>query len=94
MTDISEPYCNHDAPAVRGGICECGAAITGPTLTIGMLRQVTAAWPDDTQIVVAREDDDERDGYLNIDTVVLPDEERGYLAITLYPVDTFDPRQF
>lgn len=29
MTDTTEPYCNHDAPAVRNGICECGAIVPG-----------------------------------------------------------------
>lgn len=27
VDDASEPYCNHDAVAVRGGYCECGAKV-------------------------------------------------------------------
>ncbi len=26
-----EPYCNHDAPAVREGVCECGALVATGT---------------------------------------------------------------
>lgn len=24
---MNDPYCNHDIPAIRDGICECGAVI-------------------------------------------------------------------
>jgi hypothetical protein len=31
VSDVSiEPYCNHDAAAVVGGVCECGAGIDRP----------------------------------------------------------------
>lgn len=28
--ELSEPHCNHDAPAVRNGACECGETVRKP----------------------------------------------------------------
>jgi hypothetical protein len=28
ITEVREPHCNHDAPAVRNGVCECGAKVS------------------------------------------------------------------
>jgi hypothetical protein len=28
LAEDREPWCNHDAPAVRNGVCECGAKVS------------------------------------------------------------------
>lgn len=38
MNDATEPYCNHDAPAVRNGRCECGAIVNEHTERLEELR--------------------------------------------------------
>jgi len=58
-------------------------------LTLGDFLEMVKDMPATTQMVFANDD-----YYENIDEVVLPNEEKGYLAITFYTADTFDPRQF
>lgn len=61
-------------------------------LTLGEFRQFTEHLDGDVQIVVASED-----WWLNVPEIVLPETEpgtHGHQAITFYPADTFDTRQF
>lgn len=61
-------------------------------LTLGELRAFTAHLPDDVQVLVATDD-----WYQNAPEIQLPETEEGthgHQAVTLYPADTFDPRQF
>lgn len=58
-------------------------------MTVGELRRLLAGLDELTQVVVGSGDGD----YLNIEGAILPDGEDWH-AVTLFAVDTYDPRQF
>lgn len=58
-------------------------------MTVGELRRLLAGLDELTQVVIGSGDGD----YLNIEGAILPDGEDWH-AVTLFSVDTYDPRQF
>jgi hypothetical protein len=64
--------------------------------TVGDLRKVIEGLPDNMQILLAPSPEGSRSDWFNIShTVGLPDEEMSnYSALTFFPVDDYDSRQF
>lgn len=63
-----------------------------PILTVGQLRQITAALDPAEHVII---DDPANDWYLNIASVGIPDADRDpWTAVTFIAGDTFDSRQF
>jgi hypothetical protein len=64
--------------------------------TVGDLRKVIEGLPDDMQILTAETPRGSNSDWFNISQIVgVPDEEMSeYSALTFYPVDTYDSRQF
>ena len=62
-----------------------------PTITVKQLKEILNVIDDDTQIVVSNKD---RNWWLNIDEVQLPDEDDGNFTLTFHTKDDFDTRQF
>lgn len=60
----------------------------GGILTVAQLKAILLTMPDDCQVLVASDS-----WYLNVSSVVTPEEGSGYLAVTLFTEDTYDPRQ-
>lgn len=60
-----------------------------PTVTVSDLKKILEKLPDDTQIIVG-----DLDGYYNITSIILPDDDQGYLALTLNVSDNFSTIQF
>ena len=58
-------------------------------MTVGELRRLLVGLDELTQVVIGSGDGD----YLNIEGAILPDGEDWH-AVTLFTVDTYDPRQF
>ena len=65
-------------------------------LTLGELREATRELPDDVQILLAPSPADSYSDWFNVDkNIGLPNgDESEYLAVTLFPVDNYDSRQF
>lgn len=65
-------------------------------LTVGDLKAILFALPDDWQIVTSSIPTDAKSDWYNINSVALPspDEYSEYGAVTLFLADTFDARQF
>jgi len=62
-----------------------------PTITVKQLKEILKNVDDDIQIVVS---DKDKDWWLNIDEVQLPDEDNGCFTLTFHTKDNFDTRQF
>jgi hypothetical protein len=62
-----------------------------PTITVKDLKAILSGMDDDIQIVIR---DEKADWWLNIESLELPDEDNGNLALTFNPKDNFDNRQF
>lgn len=60
-----------------------------PTVKVSDLKKILESLPDDTQIVVG-----DLDGFYNITSIILPNDDEGYLALTLNVSDTFSTIQF
>jgi hypothetical protein len=65
-------------------------------LTVGDLRKVIANLPDNVQILMAPTPKESNSDWLNVSHEIgLPDEEMSnYSALTFFPVDNYDSRQF
>ena len=65
-------------------------------LTLGELREATRGLPDDTQVLLAPSPANSYADWFNVDkNIGLPNgDDSEYLAVTLYPVDNYDSRQF
>lgn len=65
-------------------------------LTVGDLKAILFALPDDWQILTSSIPDGAQSDWYNIDSVALPtiDDVSEYSAVTLFLADTYDSRQF
>ncbi len=67
-------------------------------LTLGELREATRELPDDVQILLAPSPADSYSEWFNASKEIgIPDllrDDSEYSAVTLFPVDNYDSRQF
>lgn len=65
-------------------------------LTIGDLRKVIEGLPDSVQILLAPAPDNSKSDWFNVSHEIgVPDNElSNYSALTFFPVDNYDSRQF
>jgi hypothetical protein len=61
-------------------------------LTVGELIGILAECNEDDQVLIGAQCIGGE--WLNICQVIMPDDDEGYLGLTLIATDTFDPRQF
>lgn len=62
--------------------------------TVGRMKEALAGLPDDTQILIGGDDKCSFDwANLSLD-YNQPDEESGFMALTFYIKNDYDPRQF
>ena len=65
-------------------------------LTVGDLRKIIEGLPDNVQILMAPTPKESYSDWLNVSHEIgVPDEEMSnYSALTFFPVDNYDSRQF
>ena len=66
-------------------------------LTIGELRKAIEGYSDNTHVLIAQTPEGALSDWFNVSNEFgLPNDENGseYWAFTLFPVDTYDARQF
>lgn len=65
-------------------------------LTVGDLKAILFALPDDWQILTSSTPEGAQSDWYNINSVALPapDDYSEFSAVTLFLANTYDPRQF
>ena len=62
--------------------------------TVGDLRKVIADLPDDMQILMAETPKNSYSDWFNVSYEIPNKEKSNYSALTFFPVDNYDSRQF